>query len=148
MKIFGVRNDEVRKKKNKVFHFCYAECSANLSKITTNERSNKRLWMINSGYVRCCYMAFKKNGLYLLLIAYRLFQAIGMRCHGRGQEGLFVAMVGFCFLLLKPLQNQEESLISRHRIRHFAAPFPAFLNIPGHCSLHFPTTFSSFTLAF
>ena len=75
------------KKKNKVFHFCYAECSANLSKISTKECSNKRLWMIKSVSVRCCYKAFKKNGLYLmLLIAYRLFSAIGMRWRGRTGE--------------------------------------------------------------
>ena len=52
-------------------------------------------------------MAFKKYGLYLLLIAYRLFSAIGMRCRGRGQERLFVAMVGFCFL---PLEGEGSSL--------------------------------------
>ena len=43
--------------------------------------------MIKSVSVRCCYMAFKKNGLYLLLlIAYRLFSAIGMRWRGRTGE--------------------------------------------------------------
>ena len=49
-------------------------------------------------------MAFKKKGLYLLLMIYRLFQAIGMRWRGRGQEGLFVPMVGFCFLPLEGLE--------------------------------------------